>query len=38
MLINCGIREIHCLHGYPDELSQQLIEEAGVTLHRETLP
>ncbi|MBN2203979.1 MAG: cytidine/deoxycytidylate deaminase family protein [Thermoleophilia bacterium] len=37
MLINCGVREIHYLEGYPDELSRLLLEEAGVRLHRETL-
>ena len=38
MLINCGVREVHFIEGYPDELSLALIEEAGVTLHREDLP
>ncbi|HEY5386675.1 MAG TPA: cytidine/deoxycytidylate deaminase family protein [Thermoleophilia bacterium] len=38
MLINCGVREIHYLEGYPDELSLQMFEEAGVRLHKETLP
>jgi deoxycytidylate deaminase len=38
MLINCGVKEIHCLEGYADELSLTLIEEAGVILHREDLP
>jgi len=38
MLINCGVREIHYLEGYPDELSRALLEEAGVRLHKETLP
>ena len=38
MLINCGVREIHYLEGYPDELSLTMIEEAGVQLHKETLP
>ena len=38
MLINCGVREIHYLEGYPDELSLQMFEEAGVSLHKETLP
>jgi dCMP deaminase len=37
MLINCGVREIHYLEGYPDELSRALLDEAGVRLHRETL-
>jgi dCMP deaminase len=38
MLINCGVTEIHYLEGYPDELSAAMLEEAGVTLHKETLP
>ena len=38
MLINCGVREIHYLEGYPDELSLQMFDEAGVSLHKETLP
>jgi Deoxycytidylate deaminase len=38
MLINCGVRHIHYLEGYPDELSAAMLEEAGVTLHKETLP
>lgn len=38
MLINCGVRDIYCLEGYPDALSAALIEEAGVKVHREELP
>jgi dCMP deaminase len=38
MLINCGVKEIHYLEGYPDELSAAMFEEAGVRLHKETLP
>ena len=38
MLINCGVTEIHYLEGYPDELSAAMLEEAGVALHKETLP
>jgi dCMP deaminase len=38
MLINCGVREIHYVEGYPDELSQAMFAEAGVTLHKEDLP
>ena len=38
MLINCGVTEIFYLEGYPDELSAEMFAEAGVTLHRETLP
>ncbi len=37
MLINCGVREIHYLQGYPDELSVAMLEEAGVRLHKEDL-
>jgi len=38
MLINCGVTEIHYLEGYTDELSAAMLEEAGVILHKETLP
>ncbi len=31
-------REIHYLEGYPDELSRQMLEEAGVTVLKEELP
>lgn len=31
MLINCQIREIYFADGYPDELAQQMLEEAGVS-------
>ena len=34
MIINAGIRTIYITDGYPDELSKQLIDEAGVTVHR----
>jgi dCMP deaminase len=37
MLINSGVREIHYLEGYPDELSLAMFTEAGVVLHKETL-
>jgi dCMP deaminase len=37
MLINCGVKEIHYLEGYPDALSLEMLEEAGVSLHREEL-
>jgi dCMP deaminase len=37
MLINCGVKEIHYLEGYPDELSRSMLDEAGVVLHKETL-
>ena len=38
MLINCGVREIHYLEGYPDELSKEMLQEAGVTVIKEALP
>lgn len=38
MLINCGVREIHYLEGYPDDLSKAMLAEAGVKLHKEELP
>ncbi|UCD16307.1 MAG: cytidine/deoxycytidylate deaminase family protein [Candidatus Zixiibacteriota bacterium] len=34
MLINAGIREIFVTEGYPDELSRELFEEAGVVVNR----
>ncbi len=34
MLINSGIKEIYIEEGYPDELSEQMFEEAGVTVRR----
>jgi dCMP deaminase len=37
MLINCGVKEIHYLEGYPDALSLEMLEEAGVSLHKEEL-
>ncbi|MFP4657177.1 MAG: deoxycytidylate deaminase [Desulfonatronovibrionaceae bacterium] len=30
MLINCQIKEIYFANGYPDELAQQMLDEAGV--------
>ena len=38
MLINCGVKEIHFLDGYPDELSQEMLTEAGVQVIKEVLP
>ncbi len=32
MLINAGIRKIYFQEGYPDELSRQMLEEAGIEL------
>ncbi len=37
MLINAGIKEIVYQNPYPDELSQQMLEESGVTV-REYIP
>nr|MBN2276265.1 cytidine/deoxycytidylate deaminase family protein [candidate division Zixibacteria bacterium] len=34
MLINSGIREIYVAEGYPDDLSKEMMEEAGVVIHR----
>lgn len=34
MLINAGIREINYGDGYPDELSSQLLNEAGIVLKK----
>jgi dCMP deaminase len=36
MLINCGVKQIHFAEGYPDELSRDMLQEAGV--HFDTLP
>jgi len=33
MLINAGIKEIYIAEGYPDELSQSMMEEAGVVIN-----
>jgi dCMP deaminase len=30
MLINCGITAIYFAEGYPDELAQQMLKEAGI--------
>jgi dCMP deaminase len=38
MLINCGVREIHYVEGYPDELSRSMFDEAGVVVVKEDLP
>ncbi len=34
MLINCGIREIYFAEGYPDELAEDMLKEAGVVYDR----
>lgn len=33
MLINAGVREIYVAEGYPDDLSRQMLDEAGVQVH-----
>ena len=38
ILINCGVREIHYLEGYPDDLSREMLAEAGLVLLKEELP
>ena len=30
MLINCGVKKIWIAEGYPDELSEKMLDEAGV--------
>jgi len=34
MLINAGIQEIYYVEGYPDSLSESMLEEAGLEVHR----
>ncbi len=34
MLINAGIRQIYYLEGYPDPLSERMLRESGMELHR----
>ncbi len=34
MLINCQVRAIYFAEGYPDDLSQSMIQEAGVRFER----
>lgn len=34
MLINAGIKQIFYLDGYPDPLSEKMLKEAGMELHR----
>ena len=36
MIINAGIKEIIYQEGYPDQLSQELLEEAGIELKKMT--
>lgn len=37
ILINCGVREIHYLEGYPDDLARDMLAEAGIVLSKEVL-
>jgi len=32
MLINCGVKKIWIAEGYPDQLSEKMLSEAGVEL------
>ncbi len=34
ILINSGVKEIFISDGYPDKLSQEMLDEAGVVVHR----
>jgi len=34
MLINAQIKEIYIGEGYPDDLSKEMLEEAGIDIHR----
>ena len=38
LVINAGLTEIVYDKGYPDELSQQLLEESGIALRQYSLP
>jgi dCMP deaminase len=33
MIVNAGIREIYITDGYPDDLSKEIIDEAGIKVH-----
>ena len=37
MIVNAGIREIYITDGYPDDLSKEIIDEAGIKVHRLTI-
>ena len=37
MLINAHIKEIYIAEGYPDDLSREMLDEAGITIHRLTI-
>ena len=34
MLINAGIKKIYIADGYPDDLSREILNEAGIDVHR----
>ncbi len=34
MLINSGIKEIFYVHGYPDELSDEMLKESGIKMEQ----
>ncbi len=34
MLINAGVKKIYYIEGYPDELSKEMLEEAGIEMIR----
>ncbi|GAB6110802.1 deoxycytidylate deaminase [Desulfomicrobium escambiense] len=34
MLINCRVRAIHFAEGYPDDMSREMLDEAGIPYHR----
>ena len=34
MLINCGITAIYFAEGYPDDLAQEMLQEAGIKFER----
>jgi dCMP deaminase len=38
MIINCRIRSLYFAHGYPDELAESLLLQAGVQIRRQELP
>ena len=37
MLINCGITAIYFAEGYPDDLAQEMLKEAGIKFERLSL-
>ncbi|HCU67974.1 MAG TPA: cytidine deaminase, partial [Desulfomicrobium sp.] len=34
MLINCRVRAIHFAEGYPDDMSREMLDEAGIPYQR----